>query len=198
MRIKLFFIALAAALAMTVASSAGTARNLSISHGELFNTRWGVRFRSGGAVVDECSLTMEGSFHYRTMPKVRETLIGYITRAMSQCSGDGFLTETLPWHIRYESFEGTLPDITGLRIRLIGVSIRVQEIVSQCLIRSSVFEPWIAAVRLTSGNGRRLMTAAIFDSSASMRCGIVSLNFEGTGRLSEVPGGSENLLVRLI
>jgi hypothetical protein len=72
---------------------------------------------SEAGVTLRCPLTMEGSVHSRTLAKVGGSLIGYITRAAfaeSSCSGSTWRvrTETLPWHVTYLGFTGTLPNIT--------------------------------------------------------------------------------------
>ncbi len=85
-------------------------------------------------VTVRCKLTLEGSFHSRTIQKVERTLIGAVTRAIMQaasCTNGkawaengvevaplGTLASTLPWHITYESFEGTLPAITAVNLLL--------------------------------------------------------------------------------
>ena len=79
-----------------------------------------------------CNVTMEGTFHETTAAKVLETLIGYVTRVgvTHPCTGgegwawngtEGALTgaNSLPWHIRYQGFTGTLPNITTIRVNLI-------------------------------------------------------------------------------
>src|ERR1051325_2819885 len=101
MRSKLILAGLAAALTMAIAANSASARNLSISHGELFNAVWRpISFSSGGLVAAECDVTLEGSFHYRTALKVRESLLGYITRAIvNNCVNGGsatVLTTNLP------------------------------------------------------------------------------------------------------
>ncbi len=83
-------------------------------------------------VTVRCKLTLEGSFHSRTIQKVERTLIGAVTRAIMQAAsctnGKGWtengvevaplgtLANTLPWHITYESFNGTLPAITAVNL----------------------------------------------------------------------------------
>jgi len=83
---------------------------------------------------NDCHLTLEGSLHTRTMAKVTGTLIGYVTRAIAgQCTvATRPLAETLPWHVRYESFSGRLPDIT-LVITTIRVAIEMP-----CLVDTNV------------------------------------------------------------
>jgi hypothetical protein len=70
--------------------------------------------------------------HSRTLAKVAESLIGYVTRAALagvRCTGGSATvqTEALPWHIRYASFRGTLPNISGITIHSIGESYRIQD-----------------------------------------------------------------------
>ena len=72
-----------------------------------------------GSVTNTCAITLEGSLHARTMTKVLNSLMGYITRAeANNCRVvTTLLTETLPWHVRYRGFSGNLPNITLLLIR---------------------------------------------------------------------------------
>jgi hypothetical protein len=204
MLIKLIFAALIAALVMTVATSGATARNLSISHGELFNAVWRpVSFASGGANAAVCNVTLEGSFHYRTALKVRDSLLGYITRAIIRECTEGsatILTTNLPWHIRYQGFEGTLPNISAIRLRLILAEFQLKERIfgATCLTRSTATEPTEGAVRLSAGTERRLVVGLTADERATIRCGILNGVFTGTARVTELPNGNTNILVRLI
>jgi hypothetical protein len=102
-----------------------------------------------------CPVTLEGSFHARTMRKVLITLIGYVTSASmpeAACRvGEvewpvraRLLTETLPWHIRYNGFTGTLPAITAMKVQLQNVSIFVHEntvVEWSCLYRTTAASP---------------------------------------------------------
>jgi hypothetical protein len=128
---KLLLTALTAAIVLASAVGTASARNLSISN-QSFLTTWNpLTFSTeaeGGGIRIECRVTLEGSFHYRTIPKILRHLIGYITSANVRrpCTGgEGFAetrdegsTETLPWHITYEGFEGRLPAIEGIRLLL--------------------------------------------------------------------------------
>jgi hypothetical protein len=204
MRIKLTLAALTATLLMAAATSGAAARNISISHGELFTASWRqLRWTASGNVAAECDVTLEGSFHYRTIFKVSESLVGYITRAaMNNCASGSatVLTTNLPWHIRYQGFEGALPNITGIRFRLILGEVRIHERIfgTECLARSTSLEPTIGVARLTAGNERRLVSGFTADPAANFRCGSMIGVFEGTAPVRELPGGNTNLLVRLI
>lgn len=116
------------------------------------NQGWRVVFPVAGEPppgLVSCPFTLEGSFHSRTLSKVSEALIGYVTRAAIAegfCRGGRarFLTEGLPWHMRYESFTGTLPFITTVSGHIVGWGILFEfaEIPgSSCLYVTSVTEP---------------------------------------------------------
>jgi hypothetical protein len=132
---RLLLGALTAALALASALSTAAANRLSISNVN-FRTVWRpLTFSSseeGAGITLACNLTLEGSFHSNTTEKVRGRLIGYVTKAAMghPCSGTGeawtnngveeaglgVIASTLPWHLTYEGFEGTLPTIIGIRL----------------------------------------------------------------------------------
>jgi hypothetical protein len=204
MRSKLILAGLVAALVLAFGTNGASARNLSFSHGALFNASWRqVRFSSGGSVVSECDVTLEGSFHYRTMLKVREALIGAISRVVANNCRTGsatVLSTNLPWHIRYQSFEGTLPNITGIRAVLVLAEFRVHERIfgTECLTITSAAAGAAGIARLSAGSERRLVIGLTADPANRIRCGILEGSFEGTGTIAELPGGNTNILVRLI
>jgi hypothetical protein len=94
----------------------------------------------------ECRLTMEGSFGSRSVTKSAESLIGYITGATFGLCNNGVLVilrETLPWHLRYSSFSGELPNITSIRTSAIGFAFLFRPAVFEvsCLARSTQERP---------------------------------------------------------
>jgi hypothetical protein len=87
-----------------------------------------LRFYENVGLGVTCPATMSGTFHSRTISKVSGQLVGYIDRINvreAACIGGigKAPEETLPWHLRYDSFAGTLPRITRLRIQIIGLNI---------------------------------------------------------------------------
>jgi hypothetical protein len=130
--VKLILTALAASLLLSAAVSTASARIFSTSNQGIRATWTSLEFE-GGAVI-RCQVTLEGSFHSRTIVKVARLLIGAITKAQVKqetCTGGRGSTfngieryrgitpsNTLPWHVTYESFIGNLPAITGIRILL--------------------------------------------------------------------------------
>lgn len=133
-------------LAAVVLAAAGTgsasAGRFSISD-NTFRARWSSLTFNLAELRVSCPVTIEGSYHSRTLQKVAGTLIGNVTRAVvngGACSGGRVtvLAETLPWHVAYDSFLGTLPNITEIRIRLIGESYRIEPGLGvTCLMRTT-------------------------------------------------------------
>src|SRR5438270_3751470 len=93
----------------------GTASAARLSNSSTtFRATWTSAEFSGGFGTPRCSLTLEGSLHSATIVKTRGSLVGYITRAsVGPCVNGSatVLTATLPWHVQYDSFTGTLPSI---------------------------------------------------------------------------------------
>lgn len=140
-RTKLVLTALAATLLMATAVSSATANRLSISN-KAFRINWtnlklfGEEAASGVSLA--CPVTLEGSFHQFTITKNPRTLLGYVSRAAvttTACTGGRatILTETLPWHVTYEGFTGTLPTITGIRVLLRNLAFQVEILGQLCL-----------------------------------------------------------------
>ena len=138
--VKLCFTALTAALLLASAIATTSARNLSISN-QNFRVSWQELQFATNVLTITCHVTLEGSFHYRTFAKNVGRLIGYITRVAVRrpCrNGEawaangteahprlGVLANTLPWHITYEGFEGTLPNITSILLLLRGARFKI-------------------------------------------------------------------------
>lgn len=160
--------ALCAALAATCllvifAGNAGASR-LSMSEGE-FTISWaGLEFRNNVAAPPlVCPVTMSGRFERRTFAKVSGTQIGVVEnvsvfrsgRTTEICRGGEItlLTETLPWHVTYGGFFGTLPRITDVRVNLVNTAFRIDmEGAATCLIRTTASEPFIGFIAVSPEN----------------------------------------------
>jgi hypothetical protein len=124
-----------------------------------------------------CQVTLEGSLHSRTITKVRGNLIGYITAArLGPCAVGRatILTETLPWHVTYDSFSGSLPtSITSIRTRVINSAFRVITNASEnCLAHSTTEAPAIGTYNISGGviqnaeiSGTGIPTSCFFTGS---------------------------------
>ncbi len=130
---KLVFTGLAATILMSFAVGSASARRFEVSE-QGFLARWtNLIFEAAGNRIS-CPVTLEGSFHSRTLSKVSGQLIGFVTQAQvpippeERCQGGTAtaLTETLPWHILYNSFRGVLPRIETIRILLRGARFQIR------------------------------------------------------------------------
>lgn len=181
------------AIAVAVASANRLAFN---ENGKRF-TFASLEFTGGGATV-RCPLTLEGSYHSRTLAKVAEALIGYINRAVfGTCTGGNWRanTETLPWHLRYAGFTGTLPTITTLKLKIIHFSITMSSNAIPVPCRYTFAELTTEGTREANG----ALTGISFTKSnvASETFGCPSTNtFAGNGTVRTPGGGS--LIVTLV
>jgi hypothetical protein len=132
---KLVVAALAATALFASLAGSASARNFSLTNSNIRVVFEPLRFIGSFGPEVRCRVTLEGSFHCATISKVAERLLGYITRAIvdqpgctTSPAGEGeageVRAETLPWHIRYVSFAGTLPRVT-IRVRLIGATFTI-------------------------------------------------------------------------
>jgi hypothetical protein len=158
---KLLLATIGATVLLGALVGSASARSFSSTSQTLRSTFSRVRF-SGVFGSITCHVTLEGSLHTRTIAKVAGTLIGYITAAnLGECAEGSatILRETLPWHVRYLSFTGTLPAITSLSINVIGASFRVREPLATCLARSTPESPSVGTFNREAGGA--LLTAEI-------------------------------------
>jgi hypothetical protein len=129
-RIFLLRLALLSSAVMMACLSTSAAATFSSSSQTLRATWARLSFQDPFGNTLVCPITLEGSFHNRTFVKGIYNLVGNITRALigprEQCVGGEatILTETLPWNMRYQSFTGTLPNITSIRFLIANASIR--------------------------------------------------------------------------
>ncbi len=186
----------------SMAAIAGSAHANRLEFSSLpFRMTWTRTFRlrdTEGPV--ECSVTLEGTFHSRTFMKVRSVLIGFITRAaISECvrGSAGFLAETLPWHVQYEGFTGTLPTIEQLRVQITeaGISLRTGNIAT-CLARSSALNPLKMSIGV--GMEERLVTVRLVETEIPYResafcTGINMRTLSSVGEFLEPSGGRVRL-----
>jgi hypothetical protein len=142
--IKLLLLTAGVAAVLGTVAAGASARNLSLSEESVR-----AMFREVDFFLPfghtKCQVTLEGTFHGRTIAKSPGRLIGYITRALlGPCSvGTAtILRETLPWHMHYRAFGGTLPGITSIVTDIVDSSLRVREPSGvSCLTRSTAEAP---------------------------------------------------------
>ena len=153
---KLLLAVVGATVLLGALVSTASANHLSSST-QSFRATWTSSEFIGGFGTVHCSLTLEGSLHSRTINKTVGSLIGFVTRAsVGPCpSGSAtILQATLPWHVQYAGFEGTLPRISSIRTNVIGSAFQIREpsFGITCLSTSTASSPSTGTYTLTSGS----------------------------------------------
>ena len=190
MKLSKLLIAGVGATALLAASvSSASAGRLSFSATSASAT-WTTMTFSGGIGTVQCEVILNGTLHSRTMHKIRLSLMGYITAGnVTRCARGGatILRETLPWHVRYESFGGTLPNITTVNTIVVGFALRIREPTFgiECLLRSTPEEPMTLQYNL---NGSRQLASATV--GGTIRCGGFSGSLSGTSSSIAEAGGA--------
>jgi hypothetical protein len=169
---KLLLAIVGVAMVSGVLAGGASARILSANFEDFFQS-----FRSvtlNGAFGDiRCEVAFEEFMHSRSMVKTTGGLVGYIETAdLGPCElGTAtILRETLPWHIRYGSYTGTLPNITSIRVNIVGFSIRAREPFATCLARSTATSP--AIITMERNVATRTLGNAILSGSVPTSCGV--------------------------
>ncbi|MGB2695821.1 MAG: hypothetical protein WBD55_11645 [Dehalococcoidia bacterium] len=134
---KLLLAAMASGVVLAVLASTATAnRGVQFEPAGAVQGTAGVTFTSTPAGRRFTSLvTLRGSLH-RTIAKTTGSLAGVITDCRSTLGEAGliFITIevrcelTLPWHVRYVGFTGTLPNIRESILLLLGIGFRVRDL----------------------------------------------------------------------
>jgi hypothetical protein len=228
-RSRLSLVALLAVAALAAAVGIAGARRIEFSEQHI-RAVWGEAepagfIDSGGNYNIRCQLSLEGSFHSRTLSKVCGQLIGYITQAQAPftCAGGEIAVlngnernhanvvseNTLPWHVRYDSFTGTLPNIAGIRIQIIGAAIlywiTTPFIATTCLYKSEIARPLFAILEVGAGG---VITAMRFEETFSFllfaRLGAPEIFCPSGAKITKrttsftVQGGTSRITVRLV
>jgi hypothetical protein len=195
-KIGLVIAGAAASLGLLVgAASAGRLSTTSQTARDTFRE---VRF-SGGFGTTVCNVTAEGSFHSKTIAKTAGLLLGYLTSvAVGGCTQGSatVLRETLPWHVRYQGFTGTLPNISTVVLRVVGVAFAIREPVFgiTCLARATEAVPTIVTfTREASG----ALTGSEIGGTLPTNCGAEG-TLQGTSNSFTVLNSASRITVTLI
>ena len=175
---KLLIALTTATITLAAYTTMASANHLSLSTQSLRAT-WTSFELIGGFGTIRCSLTLEKSLHSRTINKTVGSLIGFITRAsVGPCpQGSGtILQASLPWHVQYAGFTGTLPTIGSVRTNIIGLAYQLREpsFGITCLATSTAASPATLTYNLTSGS----VTSVTL--GGTIPCGSFTLRFGGT------------------
>jgi hypothetical protein len=161
-RSQIIIAALIAACALAAIVGTANARRLALSENHILSHFPALTFEGGAGLNVICAVSIEGSFHSRTLEKVVRALIGYISEARVKrpCSGGEAWTltaqegrpESLPWHILYERFIGALPSIQGIELTLDNAAFLVSiPGLCEALFRASTTSPMRGIVNREAG-----------------------------------------------
>jgi hypothetical protein len=157
-----------------------------------------------GNINIECDVTMEGSFHSATIAKTSGALVGFISRGtIANCINGRaeFIQTTLPWHVRYGGFEGTLPNISGVTLNIVGLGVTLEREGVTCTTHTTAAQPLVGIARTGAGgavNSFRGDETRTFPLSREGLC-----LFAGEGKFSgsgsfKVLGTTQTVSIRLI
>jgi hypothetical protein len=208
--IRLLLTGLAATAILAAAVGTASAERLELSNQQIRVVWTSLELSNSinGNIV-RCAVTLEGSFHSRTIAKIRDKLVGYITRANvqnNQCTGGRatILNETLPWHLTYQSFTETLPAIRTILLNLIRAGFIIEIPGSNnCKAITSTESPARGIVRLGPGgrvenlNPDPLARIPLVNGPGGFACGLATGSFEGTGVVTLL-GTTNSISIRLI
>jgi hypothetical protein len=200
-----FRLLLAVACALSVMSLAGgtsMANRLSVDTIP-FILSFSPMFSNELVTVSCDAIIFTGAFHRRTFTKTPGLLLGTITEVAIEspetCEGGTviLLNETLPWHFRYVSYTGTLPNITLIDFHIVGATMGATALGVTCLYRTTAANP--AGIEATLEAGGRV-TAVTADSSLTIPTITPGLMCQMAGdvRVSGTGSGGENVSFFLI
>jgi hypothetical protein len=205
---KLLLAGLTAAVALGAAVGVASARRLEFNNQGIRAVWTAFRLEDLSLLRTVCPVTIEGTLHSRTLSKVSGQLIGFITRARTRKEGcgtegeslwlspeDGAAVNTLPWHLRYDSFTGVLPLIETIRLQVIGLGVKIFG--TTCEFKSSAERPAFLRAILAAGT----ITAVQWVETARIPringfCGAEGI-LAGTGSMTNL-GGTSAIVVRLV
>jgi hypothetical protein len=199
-RSKLLLTSLIATLALGALVGTTSANRFSTRVQQSYRATWSSFTFTTGLGSITCAVTLEGSLHSRTFSKVAELLIGYVTNAqINACNGTAtFLTESLPWLVRYESFTGRLPEITGIKIRIVMMRWQVVQLGSTCQYQSTGTKP-VRAIIHTGAVSRQWENVQLDETALIETTGVCGNAFlKGTSGVVTIQGGSTNQSVTLV
>jgi hypothetical protein len=199
---KLMLAAVTATMLVAIAVSNASARNLSTNE-RFFRIAWSsleLTEPTFGVGV-RCPVTIEGSFHNVTIPKIVGTLIGNITRVPvknESCTGGHAtaLTERLPWNITYEGFTGRLPAIETIKVLLLRPAFRLE--IRAFFTINCLAEPTrINGIIRGTNVGGNFKPETLTPETEGIPCGEIVGQFRGAGNVTRL-GSTERILITLI
>jgi hypothetical protein len=137
--------ALMCACTLAVGAGVAAAETIEMPYGELgFTAKWASFEGEAFGTTIRCPVTLEGSFQEPGIQTATGTPVGTVNEArFGACTG-GTATAaagSLPWHVKFSSFTGLLPNIASVKMNVTDAAIATVVIGLRCTIRASEAEP---------------------------------------------------------
>ncbi len=199
----------ATALLALIAGSASARNGLSASPSSSTLIIRNLELRGGFGTV-RCNITQTVTLH-ASVAKSRGALAGQANVAVSTngcaagnagilVSGRRVTGLTGPYHVQYQSFAGTLPNISSVTLAVTGVSFWITE--PTFSVTCLTAEPQNIAGTTTGGNPATGMSvaAAGIRLEGGIGCGFIEGSMSGSGSIfAELAGGTaQSVTIRLI
>lgn len=202
---KLLIAAIAATALLGMAANAASARRFEIPNWEKgFKISWRPMTVIAGGNEIRCPVILEGEYLVHEFIKRAGTRIAKVTEARTGVCERGQLIlkrESLPWERTYQSFTGTLPNITSIRVRTIGIGFRVENGMMECTGTAGAERPGSDIALVTSGEitGDEAESGARIETSGGFFCTFPGeASFSGPAEGISVKTGPEGIRIRLI
>ena len=197
---------IAALLLSLVASTAAARTGLTASRNHLVAYFPQLELESAGVGVIRCRMTLDITLH-ASIAKTEGALAGYARLAVStgacerpESNDVGLLVGGSrvtglqgPFHVQFVSFEGTLPEIRTVTLRIIGVTFWLKIGSTTCLTRGAQNIEFITGGAIRTASEIRIRATRIPVEGGL--CGLVSTTMRATSpllyaSLAEAPGGT--------
>lgn len=124
MRTRLGLALVALVCSLLLAAAVGSASQLVYSENHFRITYSPMSFIPSFGATIRCPVTIERSFHSRTIGKASGSLIGFTQSfATRTCEAGSWRVHsaTLPWHAQWSTFSGSLPLIADVTTAIVGI-----------------------------------------------------------------------------
>lgn len=189
---------LVAAAALTVLVGVASGGRLSFTNQSIEISSIEAEY-TGALGTVKCPIDLLGVLHSTTVVKTAGGLSGLVTEALHLGCRQGeaiVLAETLPWHLRYRSFTGTLPTIATVAIDIVEYTVTLREptfgIV--CSIRSTGAQPMTLILTREAGGA---VTGGRLRGTISSSCGF-PISMDSPTLTPRIPNTLSRITVRLI
>lgn len=195
---------MATAVLMVVAVGAASANTLSLSNARDTASWTAFEVTAGTLGAAKCEVIPIITFHHGTFTKTAGTLIGVVEAVRIKNCTIGQIADiaaTLPWHVRYSGFTGTLPNMTTVNVLIVGMGLEITTSGgARCRTTTTAETP---ARAILNREGRGVITSIRLDETAGIPmegellcAGSGEARLSGAGSLKSESGAS--VLVTLI